>query len=71
MKKKLRLNGATCPSCVHAIQRAGGKLHGVQQIEVDPINKIIQLEYSGDDAVIEQVQELVDKLGYSADPLNL
>lgn len=69
MNTKLKLNGATCPSCVYAIQHAGRKLKGVDRIEVDPLKKTIDLDYSGDDTVVEQVRDMVDKLGYSADPL--
>jgi Cu+-exporting ATPase len=70
MKKNLKLNGATCPSCVYAIQRAGGKLKGVDRIEVDPLEKTISLEYDGDENVVDSVREMVDKLGYSADPID-
>jgi len=64
---RLKLTGATCPSCAHAIQHAGKKLKGVDKVEVDPVEKIINLDYSGSDDAVEAIRDLVDRLGYSAE----
>ena len=66
----LKLYGATCPSCAHAIRHVGGKISGVKNIDVDPVDKIIHIEYTGDGKAVSDVQELVSKLGYHAEPEN-
>jgi copper chaperone CopZ len=68
-RARLKLTGATCPSCTHAIQHAGKKLKGVENVEVDPVEKIIDLDYSGSEDAVEAIRDLVDRLGYSAEKI--
>lgn len=68
-KARLKLTGATCPSCTHAIQHAGKKLKGVENVEVDPVEKVISLDYSGSEDAVEAIRDLVDRLGYSAEKI--
>ena len=63
----LQLTGATCPSCRHAIRHIGGKIKGVENIDIDPLRDIIQLKYAGSDKSVLEIQKLVSKLGYHAE----
>jgi copper chaperone CopZ len=63
----LKLNGATCPSCIFAIEYVGRKISGVKTIEIDPIRKTINLDYTGNSGIVGELQDVIDKLGYSAE----
>jgi len=65
----LKFFGAACPTCAYAIQHIGGKLAGVKDIEIDPIESVIHINYSGSNKVVSEVQNLVNKLGYRAEPM--
>ncbi len=63
----LQLTGATCPSCRFAIQHVGRKISGVENIQINPVDDIITLEYSGDETSVLEIQKLVKQLGYHAE----
>ena len=70
IKKKqgvLDLMGANCASCAFAIEHSGRKLKGVTDVHVDADKKKIYIDYDGDDTVLKEIQEIVSKLGYSAE----
>ncbi len=62
----LDLDGATCTSCVYTIEKVGRKFNGISDIYVDRATQTINLEYNGDDGVIDQLVTVVDRIGYTA-----
>ena len=62
----LDLNGATCASCVYAIEHLGRKVQGVTGIAVNAASKEIRVEYLGHPGSLERVAEIVRRLGYEA-----
>lgn len=65
-KAILDLEGATCTSCSIAIEHFGNRLDGVQEIYVDRGTSTINLEYSGDQEILDKLCNLVERLGYHA-----
>jgi len=60
------LTGGTCTSCSIAIEHFGKRLKGVHDIIVDRGTSTIQLEYDGNPEILEQISELVRRIGYEA-----
>ena len=64
----LALEGATCMSCVLAIEHTGRRMDGVKDIFVDVGTHEIVVEYEGADDVVDRIAGIVDRLGYKATP---
>ncbi len=61
-------NGANCAGCRRAIERSARRLDGVNTCTVDIATREIHLDYDGNAAVIQDIVDIVDKLGYIATP---
>lgn len=62
----LDLIGGTCTSCTITIEHVGRKIDGVKEIFVDRGTSTIQVEYDGNGEVLDQIVNLVDRIGYQA-----
>lgn len=62
----LDLTGATCTSCVIAIEHLGKRIKGISDIYVDRKTKSIEVEYDGNRQSLEKIQEFVHRIGYVA-----
>ncbi len=62
----LDLTGATCTSCVIAIEHLGKRIKGISDIYVDRKTKSIEVEYDGNRQSLEKIQEFVQRIGYVA-----
>lgn len=62
----LDLTGATCTSCVIAIEHLGRRIKGISDIYVDRQTKSIQVEFDGNRQSLEKIQEFVRRIGYEA-----
>ena len=62
----LDVNGATCASCVYAIEHLGRKVQGVSDIKVDAAHQEIRVRYEGNPGSLERISEVVRRLGYEA-----
>lgn len=62
----LDVDGATCTSCVYTIEHVGRKMKGVKECYVDRNTSQIQLEYDGNQSTLDDIIQLVDKIGYTA-----
>ncbi len=62
----LDLTGATCTSCVIAIEHLGKRIKGISDIYVDRQTKSIEVEYDGNRQSLEKIQEFVRRIGYDA-----
>ncbi len=65
-KAILDLIGATCTSCAIAIEHVGKKIDGISDIFVDRATSTIQVEYDGNREALDQICNLVDRIGYEA-----
>jgi copper chaperone CopZ len=64
----LRTDGLHCASCIYAVERLGMKIRGVEDIRIDAASGRIHVVYNGESRVIEEIRELVRRLGHSAYP---
>lgn len=62
----LDLQGGTCTSCSIAIEHYAKRLDGIQYIEVDRGASEIHVQYNGDTAYLDEIMEMVRKIGYEA-----
>lgn len=65
-KAVLDLEGANCTSCSIAIEHFAKRLEGVNDVYVDRGTSTINLEYSGEQEILDKICNLVERLGYSA-----
>ena len=62
----LDVTGANCASCVYAIEHLGTKVQGVLTVRVDAARGEIRVVYGGNPGSLEQIAEIVRRLGYDA-----
>lgn len=65
-KAILDLQGGTCTSCSIAIEHFAKRLDSISFIEVDRGASEIHVEYSGDTGCLDQIIDMVHKIGYEA-----
>ena len=62
------LGHAGCVSCKRAIEHAGRRIKGIDEIEVDIATHSINLTYDENhDNIKEDIKEIVSKIGYEAE----
>ncbi len=66
----LDMQGGTCTSCSIAIEHFAKRLKGISSVEVDRGKSRIYLEHDGDQANVDKVIEMVQRIGYDAWPAN-
>ncbi|MDV6379079.1 heavy-metal-associated domain-containing protein [Sporosarcina sp. GW1-11] len=54
----------SCPSCVKKIEGALGRANGVQQVKVLFHSNKIRVQFDDSVVAAEELQQLVEKLGY-------
>ena len=62
----LDVNGAHCPSCAFTIEKLGRRLPGVSEVRVDTARHEIRVDYDGAPGTLEQIADIVGRLGYLA-----
>ncbi len=62
----LTSTGGTCSSCAHTIEHVGKKFKGIQDVEVDRVKAEIHVDYDGKKESIDQIIELIRRIGYEA-----
>ena len=68
MKKGIiKIKGSFCGACSYAIEKAGRKLENVDDVIVNVGMKTITVIYEGDDSTLDEVIDIVDKLGHSSE----
>ncbi len=68
MMEKLQYNieGMTCAACVSAVEKAVGKVEGVDSVEVNLLTKSMNVNIDDTMGNISAISEAVDKAGYKA-----
>ncbi len=66
MKQQFNVEGMTCAACVSAVEKAVGKIEGVDSVEVNLLTKSMNVNY--DEALVgnSDIESAVSKAGYSA-----
>lgn len=62
-----KVDGATCPSCVFAIEHITRKIPGILDVRVDVPEKHILVNYEGEPSCLDKVKKIVRQLGYNAE----
>lgn len=62
----LPISGMTCASCVKAVERAIGKLEGVNEVSVNLATEKAKVVYDSSKVRISQIKDVVAKAGYKA-----
>lgn len=62
----LELVGATCTSCSLGIEHMARRIKGVESVEVERGTGQITLDFDGNPATVEKIQQFVIAIGYQA-----
>lgn len=65
-KEILEITGMTCASCVKAVERAIGKLEGINEVSVNLATEKAKIVYDTSKVRISQIKDAVVKAGYKA-----
>ena len=60
------LEGATCMSCVYAIEYLGRHIKGIKDLYVDVTTHKVYVEYEGSTSVLTGISDIVSRIGYKA-----
>ncbi len=66
MEEKFSVTGMTCSACSAGIERAVGKLDGVQKVNVSLMGECMSVEYDEKTASRDKIVQTVVELGYGA-----
>ncbi len=67
MKERYHITGMTCSACSAHVEKAAGKLSGVQRVSVNLLTETMDIEYEEDKLSREQIEKAVEKAGYGAE----
>ena len=68
VKSMLRAEGFSCPSCVAKIEKAVGRLDGVEDVKVHFASSRIEVDHDPEVVSVDDVVAAVAKVGYKARP---
>ncbi|KSU64422.1 ATPase [[Bacillus] enclensis] len=65
-EKTLSIEGMTCASCSQTVEKATGKLSGVQEANVNLATEKLRITYDENEITLDQIKQAVDEAGYKA-----
>lgn len=65
-EKNFKINGMTCASCVRAVERAVGKIDGIENVNVNLATEKMTVNYDEDKTNEDNITKAVSKAGYEA-----
>ncbi len=65
-EKTLSIEGMTCASCSQTVEKATGKLDGVQEANVNLATEELRITYDENEITLDQIKQAVDDAGYKA-----
>ena len=65
-EKTLSIEGMTCASCSQTVEKATGKLNGVQEANVNLATEKLRITYDENEITLDQIMQAVDDAGYKA-----
>ena len=68
VRTTLRAEGFSCPSCVAKIEKAVGRLDGVEDVKVHFASSRIEVDHDPEVVSVDDVVAVVAKVGYSSRP---
>ncbi|WP_321328971.1 heavy metal translocating P-type ATPase [uncultured Ilyobacter sp.] len=64
MNKKFKIDGISCQACVVRIEKAVGKIKGVESASVNSVSEILTVEADEKEVSTEDIKKIVSDLGY-------
>ncbi|WP_319203107.1 heavy metal translocating P-type ATPase [uncultured Ilyobacter sp.] len=64
MNKKFKIDGISCQACVARIEKAVGKIKGVDSASVNSVSEILTVEADEKEVSTEDIKKIVSDLGY-------
>ncbi len=68
-KQVLGIRGMTCAACARRIEKAVGKLPGVEQASVNLTSEKLHVEYDSGRLTLDKIKETITALGYGAEEI--
>ncbi|MCA1055709.1 heavy metal translocating P-type ATPase [Rossellomorea aquimaris] len=65
-EKTLSIEGMTCASCSQTVEKATGKLPGVQESSVNLATEKLRITYDESEITLDEIKKAVDDAGYKA-----
>ncbi|MGR3763157.1 heavy metal translocating P-type ATPase [Rossellomorea sp. NS-SX7] len=65
-EKTLSIEGMTCASCSQAVEKATGKLMGVQEASVNLATEKMKVRFDENQITLKEIKDAVDDAGYKA-----
>lgn len=65
IQKKIQLDGMSCISCEKRILTALKKMDGVEAVSLSYVNQLLTITYAKDKVKMEDITDIIQKLGYS------
>ncbi len=66
LKKSFKIEGMTCAACVRAVERAVGKLDGIEEVNVNLATEKMMVRYDEEKISEKEITETINKSGYKA-----
>ena len=70
MKSSFNVTGMSCANCVSNVERAVGKINGVEEVSVNLIEELMMVSYEESLTGENEIMEAVKKAGYGARAAN-
>ena len=70
MKKRYHISGMTCSACSSHVEKAVGKLEGVETVSVNLLTETMEVSSDEEKAGVEEIVAAVEKAGYGASLLS-
>ncbi len=64
MKKKMKVTGMTCSSCVAHVEKAVSQVDGVSDVQVNLLGEVMTVEFDENQTSIDSISQAVDHAGY-------
>lgn len=62
--KVIKITGMTCAACSASIERAVGRIQGVDSVAINLVSEEMKLSYDKEQVKFEDIQKKIEKIGY-------
>ena len=66
MQKSFNVTGMSCANCVSNVEKAVGRVPGVEEVRVNLIEEMMVVSFNEETTTVEMIENSVDKAGYKA-----
>ncbi|WP_319370164.1 heavy metal translocating P-type ATPase [uncultured Ilyobacter sp.] len=69
MNKKFKIEGISCQACVSRIEKAVGKIEGMDSASVNSVSEILTVEFNEKKISVKDIEKIVSDLGYAIEEI--